>query len=740
MPETNLVANPGFEQPANPDGLPSGGWWLYSAQADTQVKSDQAGPRKGKYSVALQAHARAKSVLVSAPFPVAPGDELRFETWVRAECTQPSSNRAFAGIAFRNREGGVFKRDYFAVEAVGNAWSKITGTAQSPHGVSAAEVHLGYTNSPGMLWFDDIVATITSPVSFSLAKGPEPWAGQQDITVLAANRQTSRFEGSIHVVVGKQHQNLPVTLEPETSRQVTVPVTLNGVGAHNYALCLLDSTGTPLRELKGKFQTKAPLALYPACPCYHTVGNGKGDTRVEARVNLNPAKRSGLFLVVEVTDAGGKQIQTATADASQGDDVGLNVQLPIQASGVFEIVARLRDGAGKEIARASTDVHVSPRAASVVTIGSDGFLRIEGKPHFPIGLYSSGRYEELGQAGFTATHNYGITTGEATDPINPNESQVKQLLDRSWSNGMRMMVELPRKAIEIGEWQQIRRRIETFRHHPGLLCWGSEERVARGVAPLSHIAALYRLVHKLDPNHPLVLGDTRDAIQKLQEDRRDFFPDACMDIGIWWWYPIPLKGPDGNGLEERNKPAGVLQPPSWLTTTHSKKPLWIAIQSYQHPRLDARFPTPAEYRCMAYLSIINGVKGLWFYTGSGQRDYYGKPAGLLNKPNEAHWDYVQKLVRELREVSPIVMSPASKYKLTISPADAPVEFALRESNGKLYLIAANKASRVHKVQFRGDVLASRQATVLYETHPAAVQADSLADVFSAFAVRVYELE
>ena len=120
-----------------------------------------------------------------------------------------------------------------------------------------------------------------------------------------------------------------------------------------------------------------------------------------------------------------------------------------------------------------------------------------------------------------------------------------------------MMVELPRKAIEKAQWQQVRRRILTFRHHPGLLCWGSEERVARGECPLANIAALYRLVHELDPGHPLVLGDTKDVIQKLQVDRRDFFPDACMDAGIWWWYPIPLKGPDGNGLDGRDKPTGL---------------------------------------------------------------------------------------------------------------------------------------------------------------------------------------
>ena len=154
----------------------------------------------------------------------------------------------------------------------------------------------------------------------------------------------------------------------------------------------------------------------------------------------------------------------------------------------------------------------------------------------------------------------------------------------------------------------------------------------------------------------------------------------------------------------RRKCTGILEPPSWLTTTLSKRPLWIAIQSYQQPRKDARFPTPAEYRCMAYLSIINGVKGLWFYTGSGQKDWQGKPAGLLNKPEEAHWDYVQKLVRELRTLSPVIMAPACAAKLSISPADAPVEYTLREAEGMLYLLAANKSVRPQTVKFSGGAL------------------------------------
>ena len=740
LAQTNLVPNPGFEQPAKPDGLPAGGWWLYQGQGDTKAAVDRSIARTGKASVRLQATTKAKSVLASAPFAVVPGDELRFAAWVRGEQLAAGQNRAQAGLAFRQADGKVFKRAYFPATAVNGDWSLISGVAEVPDDATLAEVHLGYANTPGILWFDDASAIVVNPLSLSLAEGAKPWAGPQEICLLATSRQTNLFQGSIRALVSRQEQILPVTLEPGASRPFKLPITLMGTGAHNYTISLLDSAGNPVRALKGKFQTRPPLVLYPACPCYFAVGEGDGDTRIDARINVNPAERAGLQFAVTAREQNGQWIQMATTNVSQGDLVGLNLHLPIQAVATFEITARLLERTGKELAQAVTDVHVSPREEAVVTTGPDGFLRIAGKPTFPIGLYSSARYDELGKAGFTATHNYGITTGPADDAINPNDPELKRLLDLSWTNGLRMMVELPRKAIEKAQWQQVRRRILTFRHHPGLLCWGSEERVARGECPLANIASLYRLVHELDPNHPFVLGDTKDVIQKLQVDRRDFFPDACMDAGIWWWYPIPLKDADGNGLNGRDRPSGLLEPPSWLTITRSKKPLWIAIQSYQHPSLDARFPTPAEYRCMAYLSIINGVKALWFYTGSGQKDYYGKPAGLLNKPVEAHWDYVQKLVGELRRFSPIIMAPVPSAKLALSPANAPIEFALRELDGKLYLIAANKSDHPQSIRFTGVPLADRRASVLYEAHTAALEGDTLADDFTPFAVHLYELD
>ena len=142
---------------------------------------------------------------------------------------------------------------------------------------------------------------------------------------------------------------------------------------------------------------------------------------------------------------------------------------------------------------------------------------------------------------------------------------------------------------------------------------------------------------------------------------------------------------------------------------------------------------------MAYLSIINGVKGLFFYTGSGQRDFEGKPAGILNKPELGHWDYVRALVHELREFSPVIMAKRISHDIAVSPPDAPIEFTLRKKGDETFLIAANKSNRPQAVTFTSNNFKGRAANVLYEDHLAQINGNSLRDDFVPFGVHVYQL-
>jgi hypothetical protein len=241
--QTNLVRNQGFEGPVAGSGLPGEGWWLYQGRGEAKVTVDSTVSHSGRVSARLHADEDARSTLVSPRFEVSPGDELRVEAWVLGEKLPANAKSTYAGLAFRNAGGTVFARAYFLPDKVGSEWSRVSGTATAPPDAASAEVHLGYTNAPGTVWFDDVSAAITSPLSLSLVEQPQPWLGEQEITVRVINREATPFRGTARTVMGRKTTDVPVTLERAGDRLMKLPITLTGVGAHNYQISLLDARG-----------------------------------------------------------------------------------------------------------------------------------------------------------------------------------------------------------------------------------------------------------------------------------------------------------------------------------------------------------------------------------------------------------------------------------------------------------------------------------------------------------------
>ena len=137
--QPNAIRNPGFEEPAKSGGLPSGGWWLYQGQGETEARRDPSVAHTGTASARLHSSAQSKAVLVSAPFPVTPGDEISFEAWVRGEKLPSEPGRTYAGLAFRRADNMVFQHANFPAEAVTGTWTLVSGFAKAPDGAASAE-------------------------------------------------------------------------------------------------------------------------------------------------------------------------------------------------------------------------------------------------------------------------------------------------------------------------------------------------------------------------------------------------------------------------------------------------------------------------------------------------------------------------------------------------------------------------------------------------------------------------
>jgi len=243
---------------------------------------------------------------------------------------------------------------------------------------------------------------------------------------------------------------------------------------------------------------------------------------------------------------------------------------------------------------------------------------------------------------------------------------------------------VPMKAAIAGDYDAIRRRVRMFRNNPGLLAWDEEEGFARGDFKGDTLKKIRQIVSEEDPHHPFMVGDSHDAIGRMKKDRSDLFPDSEMDMGMWWWYPLPFKtSTTANALEgDEGPPGNEMVPPSFLVNATTRKPIWVGVQSYK--KKDSRYPTPLEYRSQAYVAIINGAKGLMWYGGS-------VTGGIFLNLEEGHWDDLKKLARELHDLEPVLLSPNIDPP-AISPAEAPISACIRQSKDRTVLLAANRGA------------------------------------------------
>ena len=364
-----------------------------------------------------------------------------------------------------------------------------------------------------------------------------------------------------------------------------------------------------------------------------------------------------------------------------------------------------------------------------MAINADGYCVHDGKAIFPLGIFNGGAHvKEMGEAGFTLNHAYNAANAEFGEK--PNDQGAKNFLDASENNGMKVCFLIPRGQVFHGDWEALRHRVRLLRNHPALLCWDEEEGIARGDMPPEYLVKLRQIIKEEDPNHPLMVGDPRDMIGRVT-DRANFFPVDQMDLGMWWWYPLPLRtGPTtANALEgEEATHRPELVPPEFLVKRNTDKPIWVGLQSYK--KKDSRYPTPVEYRAQAYIAIIHGAKGLMWYGGS-------VTGGIYLAPEEGHWDYLKKLARELRDLSPVFMSPngdAPKF----TPTEAPISVCMKRDEGRDVLLTVNRGLEPIDVEFQLD-RSNGVARVLSEDRQVKLESSNLRDHFEPLATHIFEL-
>jgi hypothetical protein len=729
----NLLKNPGFET-MGAAGMPEG-WEPLIIGFKPEFVVDQHDPHGGKQSMRITSTEVTRAYVVSQPIEVAPGENVQATAYVKVEDVPEKVGSVILIGAFSRADGTNASVAKFNVAKVStttqpvSGWQRIEGTLPVPGDVDYLRLRAGFSYSKGSCSWDDLRISTTQPVVARLNLPNEQLTpAMEPLPVTVLNRSKEKSKIRVTVSLDKKDYSANVQLTGQPVQTVSVPINVEKRGKVAVELALRrGNDDKPFFVRKINATIPPALVLDPPIPTHWAIEDGPPKISGDVWTALKPETQAGGKLSVTLLDEAGTTRGTWLAHKIQSGRNEFAISGAALPEGKYKIVAEVQPKSGQPM-RVEQPWFVVPRRLAKVTINSSGFCEYDGKPIFPMGIFNSGKPAELAEAGFTITHAYNATRvfkGER-----PNDQGAREFLDETEKAGMKACFMVPLSFAD-NDWDAFRRRIRMFRNHPALLCWDEEEGLARGDWSKETLQQVSKILKEEDPNHPFMVGDANDVIFRVK-DRSNFFPLPFMDLGMWWWYPIPLKKDKHiDALEGREAGGLELKPPTFLTTAKTDKPIWVGVQSYKQPK--GRFPTPLEYRAQAYIAVAEGAKGLMWYGG------YVTDGIFTNKNKvEGHWDEFKNIVTELRSLEDVFLAP-SLDKPSLMPDKSPVSVTIRRSPKRLVLIAVNRGEQPLELKLASPSIKAGTAPVIGEKRTVTTQAGELADHFDPYASHVYEL-
>lgn len=316
----------------------------------------------------------------------------------------------------------------------------------------------------------------------------------------------------------------------------------------------------------------------------------------------------------------------------------------------------------------------------------------KGNSFFPIGTYGAPDedYEILKNAGY----NFVVTGVEN--------------LDKVQEAGLLAAVHVTGKTP-----QDFSDFIKKYKDHPAILCWMLYDEPGYNKADLQYIYDIYNIAYEADQVHPSYLVITNNKVYKT-------FGPLCDVLAIDT-YPIA----DGT-IEDVGKNIALA-----YKQLERKVPIWNCGQMFSWP--NQRRPNPQEHRYMTYSSIINGAKGMLWYTFKG----FGQD---LPVDDPKLWEAQKILLSELKELAPLFLETGFGDEIQEITKNKNVQGIIKKSTIGTFLIASN-SSKTESIQagFKINNKFDGIIPVQNENREVFVNGGVFKDVFKPLDIHIYRL-
>ena len=149
----------------------------------------------------------------------------------------------------------------------------------------------------------------------------------------------------------------------------------------------------------------------------------------------------------------------------------------------------------------------------------------------------------------------------------------------------------------------------------------------------------------------------------------------------------------------------------------------------------SRCPTPKEERCMTFLALNHGVKGLayFMYQVESTRNTTGN-----KRLSEELWQYMAELNKETKAMSMPYLLGKDVEGFTSSNKD--LDIAAKKYDGHTYVIVCNASEKdVNAEIYATGIKLPQKVEVLFEARSVDAKEASIIDSFTGYDVHIYKL-
>ena len=395
-----------------------------------------------------------------------------------------------------------------------------------------------------------------------------------------------------------------------------------------------------------------------------------GDVRFNA--SLYPPEDETNVRAVFAYRAADGQVRRVPATSETRDGATLALKVSDLAEGRSEVACELVSSAGKALGRAScTFERVAELPKRRVWIDAHKRCIVDGKPFFPLGMYSGRltpeQLELYAKGPFNVVMPYARANWQDLNALHAKGimgfvSLRSEILGTDWARKNNVTTQEQVDEYFISE-------INKVKNHPAVLGWYvNDERPATEIPVRTHLRGVFE---RTDPDHPTW------AVLDRTYDLREFIP--TFDVLGMDPYPVALKPLRHITDMMREVKRCVF----------SDVALWNVPQTFnwgwyrKNEAAVQHFPTEEEIANMNWQHIAHGANGLVSYCFHGLfRDAKAEERAEL-------WERVCRANEPVKRMIPVLLSVESAPAVTGAPETLPTRVWAKD--GALYVLAVNVA-------------------------------------------------